>query len=193
MIKSLSIFLVLLMSSCASFDRTNILPGQRVPGPGFSFTVPTERVWSAVEYGTSNKIHLFQLNDSDSYSILVSLNRGPRFGMYNSAEAHLRVLKKHQNIELKSAGLFLHSHNEWLEPKYGDLCVRYAYKAEDWKGRNKKGSAMVDLIGMTCEFPEITNVLISIEFSRRSEPNADFVDITPFADELFASFEYQSL
>jgi hypothetical protein len=51
---------------------------------------------------------------------------------------------------------------------------------------------MVDLIGMSCEFPEYPNVLISIEFSRRYERNAKTVDITPFADELFASFEYQS-
>jgi hypothetical protein len=192
MIKVLLLFFVLLMSSCASFDRTNILPGQRVPGPGFSFMVPTEKFWSAVEYGTSNKIHLFQLNDLDSYSILVSLNRGPRFGMYKNAETHLRVLKSHRNNEFKPAGIFWLSHDEWLEPKYGDLCVRYTYKAEDWHGRNNKGPAMVDLIGMSCKFPEFPNVLISIEFSRRYELNAKTVDITAFADELFSSFEYQS-
>ena len=192
MIKNVLLFLVLLMSGCTHFDRTNILPGQRVPVPGFSFSVPTQKAWSAIEYGTSNKIHLFQLNYLDSYTILVSLNRGPRFGMYKNPETHLRVLKSHRKNASKPAGLVWLSHDEWLEPKYGELCVRYTYKAEDWHGRNNKGPAMIDLIGMSCKYPEYQNVLISMEFSRRYELDAETVDITPYADELFASFEYDS-
>ncbi len=192
MIKSLLLCVAVLITGCASFDRTHILPGQRVPVPGFSFTVPTERAWTAVEFGTSNKIHLFQLNDLDSYSILVSLNRGPRSGMYQNAESHLLALKYHKQFEDSPAGVFVLSHDEWLEPRYGDLCVRYSYKAEDWHGRNKKGPAMVDLIGLTCEYPEQPNVLIRVEFSRRYEQHAEAVDITPYADEVFASFEYES-
>lgn len=192
MLKSLLLCVVVVISGCASFDKTHILSGQRVPGPGFSFTVPTERAWTAVEYGTSNKIHLFQLNNQDSYSILVSLNRGPRLGMYQDAESHLLALKYHRQLEPTPAGFFWLSHNEWIEPRYGDLCVRYSYKAEDWHGRNSKGPAMVDLIALICEFPEQPNVLISIELSRRYEQYAEVVDITPYADELFASFEYES-
>ena len=192
MIKFSSVFLILLISSCASFDRTNILPGQRVPGLGFSFSVPTEKAWSAVEYGTSNKIHLFQLNDLDNYSILVALNRGPRYGMYKNAESHLRALKFSNQMEFNSISWILLNRDEWLEPKYGKLCVGYSYKAEDWHGKNIQGPIIVDLIGLACEHQEIPNVLISIEFSRRSETNAEIVDIKPYAEQLFSSFEYHS-
>jgi hypothetical protein len=146
-----------------------------------------------VEYGTSNKIHLFQLNDVDNYSIVVALNRGPRFGMYQNAESHLRALKLSKYLDFRSADLKLLAHSEWLEPKYGKLCVTYTYKAEDWKGRHKDGPALVDLIGLACEFPVIPNVLISVEISRRYETDAKNVDLRPFADELFSSFEYSRI
>jgi hypothetical protein len=193
MIKCFSLVLILLISSCASFDRTNILPDQRVPGLGFSFSVPTEKAWSAVEYGTSNKIHLFQLNDLDNYSIRVSLNRGPRYGMYQNAEMHLRALKFSKQMEFNSPSWLLLSHDEWLEPKYGKLCVGYSYQAEDWHGRTIQGPITVDLIGLACEHQEMRNVIISIEFSRRSEPSANRVDIKPYAEKLFSSFEYHSV
>tara|TARA_R110002167_G_scaffold14879_22_gene59966 strand:+ start:2411 stop:2992 length:582 start_codon:yes stop_codon:yes gene_type:complete len=192
MVKSLLIFFVLFISSCASFDRTNILSDQRVPGLGFSFSVPTEKAWSAVEYGTSNKIHLFQLNDLDNYSILVALNRGPRYGMYKNAETHLRALRFSKQVELNKENWLLLNHEEWLEPKYGKLCVGYSYKAEDWHGRNIEGPITIDLIGLACEHQEMPNVLISIEFSRRSELHAEIVDIRGYADQLFSSFEYHS-
>ncbi len=187
-------FLVLtMMTSCVSFDRANILPGQAVPGLGFSFEVPTQNNWTAVEYGSGNKIHLFQLNDQDSYSISVSLNRGPRKGMYQNAETHLKALKFSQSIEPIPAGFVLHSHQEWVEPLYGKLCVRYTSKAEDWRGRNKEGPALVDLVGLSCDHPEIPNVIIKTEISRRYEVNADYVDLTLYADALFASFQYSEL
>lgn len=193
MIKIIFVFLGLLISSCASFDKTNILPGQRVPGLGFSFSVPTEKPWSAVEYGTSNKIHLFQLNYQDNYSIIVSLNRGPRYGMYEDAASHLRALKFSKQREYRSLSLLLLDRDEWLEPKYGKLCVGYSYKAEDWQGNNVQEPKIVDLIGLACEHPEIPNVLINIEFSRRSELSADIVDINAYAEQLFSSFEYQGI
>lgn len=192
MIKIYFVFLSLLISSCASFDRTNILSDQRVPGLGFTFSVPTEKAWSAVEYGTSNKIHLFQLNDLDNYSILVALNYGPRYGMYKNAESHLRALKFTKQMEFNSTSLLILNHDEWLETKYGKLCVSYSYKAEDWHGRDIEGPIIVDLIGLACEHQELPNVLVSIEFSRRSELNADIVDIKPYAEQLFSSFEYHS-
>ncbi len=179
-----------LLVSCASFDRTNILPGQRVPGPGYSFVVPTEHAWSAVEYGTSNKIHLFQLNDQDNYSIVVALNRGPRSGMYDTAEAHLRAFRLSQYLGLKSSGLHLLHHAEWLEPMYGKVCVAYSYGAEDWQGRAKRGPALKDVFGLACEFPSVSNVLINIELSRRYEPSAEIVDLQTIAHALFSSFKY---
>lgn len=183
----------IMMASCATFDRTNILPGQKVPGLGFSFEVPTQNNWTAVEYGSGNKIHLFQLNNEDSYSIIVTLNRGPYFGMYKSAESHLRAIKQAKNLEPNPAGFTLHSHQEWAEPIYGDLCVRYTSKAEDWRGRNKAGPALIDLVGLSCNHPEIPNVIINAEISRRYEVDAAQVDLALYADDLFSSFEYDSL
>ena len=190
---TLMFFMLLIVTSCASFDRTNIQPGQTVPGLGFSFEVPTYNSWTAVEYGNGNKIHLFQLNNEDSYSIVVTLNRGPRRGMYRSAEYHLRVLKKVKSLESKPLGLIVHSHQEWLEPAYGELCVRYSSKAEDWNGRNNEGPALVDVVGLSCKHPEMDNVIINTEISRRYEVNAQPVDLAIHADALFSSFEYHSL
>lgn len=193
MIKKLSVFVLVLISACASFDKTNILPDQRVPGLGFSFSVPTEKAWTAVEYGTSNKLHLFQLNHQDNYSIVVTLNRGPRFGMYKDASAHLSALKYSKDLELDPVGWFLLEQDQWLEPKYGDLCVAYSYKAEDWQGRNTQEPAIEELMGLACEHQTMSNVLLTIEFTRRYDASADIVDINPLAEQLFSSLEYHSI
>jgi len=193
MIRSVLLFLFLLLSACASFDKTNIQPGQRVPGLGFSFIVPGQKAWFAVEYGTSHRIKLSQLNNQDSYSILVSLNRGPRQGMYQSAEIHLRVLQRNKRRKIKSTGFFQHQHEEWIDSRYGELCVRYSSSGEDWRGRNSEGPAMVDSIGLSCAHPETDNVLINIEISRRSEPDAATIDLVTYADQLFSSVEYTSI
>lgn len=193
MTRSILLLLLLMLSACASFDRTNILPGQRVAGLGFSFTVPTQNSWFAVEYGTSNRIKLSQLNKQDHYSIVISLNRGPAQGMYRNAEAHLSTLQRHKQAKTKKDGYIQLAHKEWIDSRYGKLCVRYTSSAEDWTGRNNKGPAMVDSIALTCEHPEISNVLISVEISRRYEVDADISDLTAYADALFSSLEYQSI
>ena len=187
------LFLFLLVSACASFDKTNIQPGQRVPGLGFSFIAPTQKTWFTVEYGTSHRIKLSQLNDQDSYSILVSLNRGPRRGMYQSAEAHLKALRRNRRGNSKSAGFLQHQHKEMIDTRYGDLCVRYTSSGEDWRGRNNEGPAIIDSIGLSCAHPETANILISIEITRRSETDAATIDLATYADELFSSVEYQDI
>lgn len=182
--------IMLLLSSCATFDKTNILPGQAVKGYGFSFAVPTEKPWFAVVYGTSHRIKLRQLNDLDSYSILVSLNRGPRTGMYQSAEDHLAALKHHLFLDQGAKGLIQHRHTEAVDSRYGELCIRHTSFNEDWRGRNNAGPAMVETITLTCPHPGLDNVLISTEFSRRYETHANKVDVESLADQLFASFEF---
>jgi hypothetical protein len=192
MTKSIFFILLLLLSACATFDKTNIKPGHKVVGLGFSFTVPTEKSWFAVEYGTSHRIKLSQLNHQDSYSILVSINRGPFQGMYKSPEAHLQAFKYHKQREFRKVGLIQHNHKEWADSEYGELCVRYTSSSEDWRGRNNAGPAIVDLIGLTCPHPELHNVLVSFDLSRRSETYAEAVDLTHYADVLFSSVEYTS-
>ena len=193
MTKSILFALFLLLSACASFDKTNIKPGHRVNGLGFSFTVPTEKSWFAVEYGTSHRIKLSQLNLQDSYSILVSLNRGPYRGMYQSATAHLKAVQSAKQRQRRYKGLVQHSHKEWVDDQPGELCVRYTSSSEDSRGRNSLGPATVDLIGLTCLHPELNNVLISIDLTRRSDADADKVNLSAYADILFSSFEYTSI
>jgi len=183
----------LLLSACSTFDRTNIPPGQRVDGLGFSFEAPTDHAWFAAEYGTSNRIKLIQLNDDDRYTILVSLNRGPGRGMYQTAETHLRVFQRHKQIEAQPPGYFLLDHQEWVDEQYGHLCIRYTSSAKDWRGRSKKGAALINMIGLSCEHATLPNVLISVELSRRFEVDSKEVDIKPFADALFSSIEYHDL
>ena len=193
MTRSLLLCLTLLLCSCASFDKTNIRPGQRVEGLGFSFAVPTQKAWFAVQYGSGHRIKLSQLNDEDSYSISISLNRGPAKGMYQSAEAHLRAIQRHRAVWPKSFGFSRLRRDEWPDPQYGALCIRYSAYDEDWRGRSRKGPAMVELIGLSCEHPEIDNVLISIDITRRHEVEAPGIDLAAFADALFSSVEYESI
>ena len=180
----------LLLSACATFDKTNIPPGQRVEGLGFSFEAPTEHAWFAAEYGTSNRIKLIQLNDDDRYTILVSLNRGPRRGMYQTAEAHLQVFQRYKQVEVQPPGYFLLDHQEMIDEQYGHLCLRYTANAKDWRGRSKEGAALIDMVGLTCEHATLPNVLISVELSRRFEASSDKIDISPFAEQLFKSLEF---
>lgn len=193
MLKSVLLLLTLSLTSCASFDKTNIPPGQKIIGLGFSFEVPTENSWFAVEYGTSHRIKLSQLNNLDSYSILVSLNQGPYQGMYQTAEAHLQSVHRHQIKTLRKKGFIQTNRQEWIDPKYGKLCIRYTYSGEDWQGRNSAGPAMVDAIGLSCPHPTLDNVLISIKLLRRSETNAEAVDLITYAETLFSSFDYTEL
>jgi hypothetical protein len=184
------LYAICCLSACSTFDKTNIPPGQTVEGLGFSFEAPTENNWFAAEYGTSNRIKLVQLNDDDSYTILVSINRGPGRGMYPTAQAHLRVFQRHKELELQPPGYFLLDHEEWIDEQYGHLCIRYSASAKDWRGRNKKGAALVDMQGLTCEHGSIKNVLISVELSHRYEEGMTKSDLTSFAGDLFSSLRF---
>ncbi len=189
-LKSLIALQLLLTSACASFDPTNIRPGQRVEGFGFSFEVPTETPWFAVIYGTSHRIKLSQLNKNDSFSILITLTHGPKRGMYASAEAHLRALKRHLQSERAARGLIHHRQVQRIDTRYGKLCVRQTRSSEDWRGRAKAGPAKVDNITLTCPHPGFDNVLISTELERRHESASLQIDLSKYADQLFASFEF---
>ncbi len=184
-------FAILQLSACSTFDKTNIKPGERVRGFGFSFAVPTDRHWFATEYGTSNRLKLIQLNQEDSYSILVTLNKGPRWGMYPSADAHLSVVQYHKQHEIQPRGYFLLAHQEWVDESYGDLCVRYSVHAKDWRGRNKQGAALIDTLGLSCEHGSLDNVLITIEFSHRYEESGEKTDIERYARRLFKSLKFE--
>lgn len=193
-IKHLLVACCLLFSACATtFDKTNILPGQQVQGFGFSFEVPTDKAWFAVVYGTSNRIRLRQLNDDDSYSITISLNRGPRSGMYDTAQDHLNALTHHLRFENNPQGLIQHQHSEEVAPQYGKLCIQQSTFVEDWRGRNQAGPAMVETITLTCPHLSFDNVLISTEFSRRYEKSAAKVDTSHYAEQLFSSIEFDDI
>lgn len=182
--------LFLVLSACAGFDKNNIRPGQRVEGPGFTFAVPTENAWFAVIYGNSNRIRLSQLNENDSYILQVTLNRGPRSGMYSSVEDHLAMLKRHNLIIIQKAGHPITQHHEEEAPLYGPLCVRYSMQGEDARGRGSKGAALVERIGLSCPHQSMKNVLINFELSRRADASANTVNLARYADELFASIRY---
>jgi len=185
--------LSLVLSACATFDKNNIQPGQRVSRPGISFEVPTSKSWSASEFGTSHRIKLNQLNQDDEYSILVTMTRGPKEGIYSSAESLLRVVQNFKMGELKPAGLFRRSHSEAIASVYGEVCVRYRSLSEDWRGRNNQGYfALIDLIGLTCSHPEMENVLVNVEISRRYEEYSPVQDLSLYAHQLFSSIEYES-
>ena len=192
-IKRLLAVLCLLLSSCVSFDKTNIQPGQQVQGFGFSFEVPENGTWFAVVYGTSHRIKLSQLNHNDSYSILISMNHGPRSGMFKSAQEHLIAYKQHQNLETIPKGLIRHQRNEEIDSRYGELCIRHSSYSEDWRGRIMPGPTMVRAITLTCPHPGFDNVLLSAELSRRYETYAPEVDLEKLADQLFSSFEFDEL
>lgn len=191
MIRTSLAITVLLLSACASFDKNNILPGQRVDGPGFSFEVPTQKPWFAVIYGNSNRIRLSQLNDQDSYILQVTMNRGPRMGMYQSAQAHLQAVKRHTLSTLHSLGYQVINHNEETDARFGALCVRYEMLGEDARGRGQKGPAKVERIGLSCPHQDMHNVIVSYELSRRSDSNAPDVDLEAYADQVFASVKYE--
>jgi|GEM_PF-1711470 len=180
----------LLFSACASFDKTNIQPGQTVRGYGFNFEVPTDTPWFAVEYGTSNRIRLSQLNDLDSYAIEVSLNRGPRRGMYPSAEIHLKAFQRHKRLERKPRGYRETHHEEWVDTRYGPECIRFNTTAIDRAGRNNREPAQVATAGITCAHPHMNNVLVRTEITRRYEPDAPAVNLDELAETLFTSLEY---
>jgi hypothetical protein len=193
MIKILLTVAMFLLVSCASFDKTNILPGQRVPGPAVSFVVPGETPWFMLNYATGNRLKLGQINFGDSFSIRVALNRGPRSGMYRSASDHLAALKSHIVSKGQPTGYKLHSHKEYLATTYGALCVGYESLGEDWRGRNNAGPAMVEVIGLTCAHPEINNALVNVEITRRYEVDSPAVDLSVMAETVFSSLEYDEI
>lgn len=185
---------VLCLAACASFDKNNIQPGQRVTRPGLSFVVPTEKTWSASEYGTGHRIKLNQFNQADSYSIVVSLTRGPSDGMYGDVDALLKVVQNYKLGEMKPAGLFRRVHVEKPGTEYGERCVQYSSTSEDWRGRNNEGYyALIDVIGLTCVHPEIDNVLANVEISRRYEETSPTQNLSTYAHELFSSIEFDSI
>lgn len=193
MLRCLSILTAVFLSACATFDKTHITSDQRVPGYGFSFSVPTETPWFAVVYGNSHRIRLSQINEVDSYTIQVSLNRGPRGGMYTDAQSHLTDIKASKQQETIPKGFIQFTHNEWLEPRYGKLCVQYTSFGEDHRGRLNKGPAKVELAGLTCQHESLDNVLINFEITRRSDANAPQIDVAALANSLFASIEYEDV
>lgn len=193
MIRLLPISALVLLSACASFDKNNIQPGQRVSRPGLSFVVPTEKTWSASEFGTGHRIKLNQFNQEDDYQIVVTLTRGPRDGMYSDADALLKMIQNYKLGEMKPAGLFRRVHMEKLGTAYGELCVQYSSTSEDWRGRNNEGYyALIDLIGLTCVHPEMDDVLVNVEISRRYEEVSPAQDLSAYAHQLFSSIEYES-
>lgn len=181
---------ILLLSACANFDKTDIASGERVFGPGFSFEPPGHGNWFTVEYGTSHRLKISQINYDDSFSILVSLNHGPRQGMYPSADAHLNAVRAYKRQTPLILGFKLHKHTELIDSRYGELCVRYTDFGEDWAGRNRAGPALVDKVGLICPHPLLENVLVSTEIRRRYETHAPKVNLGDYADRLFSSFEY---
>ncbi|TNC80504.1 MAG: hypothetical protein C9356_13935 [Oleiphilus sp.] len=187
------LLITLLISGCASFDKTNILPGQTVSGPGYSFVVPTQQSWFASEYGTGSRIKLMQLNDDATYSILVTMSRGPARGMFSSAEQHLAALKRHIKRQVDPPGYQEHSHREITDTRYGKLCVRYHSSGEDWRGRNRKGPALVKTIGLTCPHPNLENILVNFEMSSRAEVGRQPKNMQQEAEALFSSIQYEAL
>lgn len=184
-------WIALLLASCATpFDRTNILPGQRVQGPAVSIEVPTEKSWFAVDYGTKNHIRLSQLNFEDSYSIHVTVNRGRRAGMFRSAEAHLQAYIAARASNAPERGVIEQSHREWIASDYGPICIGYSSLTEDWRGRSKAGPALVDLIGLTCPHRHLPNILVDVEISRRYELDSPRLDLSEPAEQLFKSIEH---
>ncbi len=181
------------LAGCTVFDKTNIQPGQRIQGLGFSFEAPSEKSWYASVYGTGNEIKLNQLNFDDSYSILVAMNRGPRWGMYKSAEQHLRALKQYHRQTRPPEGFIEKTHQEWIDSRFGAICVRRYHIGENWAGRNNAGPAIVETESLICPHQSLRNVLVTVELSRRYEAYAETVPLRPLADQLFLSFEYESL
>ncbi len=185
-----AVLTVFALCSCAhQFDKTNIQGGQRVPAQGFSFNVPEHGNWFAVQYGNSHRIHISQLNNDDAFKIIVEVTYGPVTGMYrNTLELQNAVKRTHRfNLE---KGFQERLFNIEDAPNYGDLCVRWVSSGENWLGRNSAGPALIESVGLTCAHQTLNNVLVKIELTRRHERDADAVDITKMADELFRSVEY---
>ena len=181
-----------LLSACASFDRTNIRPGDRVPGPALSFEAPTKQSWFTSEYGSGHRMRLVQLNDLDSYTIEVALNRGPARGMYASAEAHMSALRRHRRFQPRAYGYDEMSRNDAVDERYGKLCVRSTSHAKDWRGRNRAGPALVDKVALSCPHPKLDNVLVSVEITHRYEEDMVVEALAPTADDLFGSLEFHA-
>lgn len=181
------------LSTCASFDRTNIQPGQRVQGPALSFVLPEGRAWFASEYGQGSRMKLVHLGDDEVLTLALSLAKGPNSGMYQSAQQHLQALRKQHWHELAQAqfGYTELAREEGVAERYGQLCVRYSRRAKDWRGRNRAGPAMVQTEGLSCAHPHLPNALVKFELVRRHEPEQNLAPLAELAEPIFASLRYQ--
>ncbi len=190
MARSLLFSALCLLAACATFDRTNIAPGQRVYGPGISFETPSNNTWSASEYGSGNRLRLIQINHTDSYYLNVEINRGPLLGMYTNAEQHLNAFLRHQRKIGNPDGYEKDSHIAWVDQRFGDLCVRYQKTGRDWAGRNNKGPAIVESEGLICAHQNADNTLLHVELTRRSEETSPSIDLRLLGEQLFSSIDY---
>lgn len=183
----------LVFSACASFDRTNILPGQRVQGPAMSFVLPESRAWFASEYGQGSRLKLVHLGDDEVLTLVLSLAKGPRSGMYQTAQQHRSAVRQQHWQALAQAqfGYTELTRAEAIAQHYGPLCVRYSRSAKDWRGRNRAGPAMVQTEGLSCAHPHLQNALMKFELARRHEPELSLAPLAELAEPIFASLRYQ--
>jgi len=180
------------LSHCAStFDKTHLLPGQRIPAQGFSFAVPmTPKPWFAVQYGNSHLIHLSQVNNDDSYQLKVSTTKGPPRGMYKNAKAHMQALKRTVPYRLEK-GFELEHMRFFPAPEYGSLCVGYEVLGKNWYGRARPGPASIEIEGLSCPHKFYKNVLIHMRLMHRYEPDFNGRSTHTLAKRLFSSIEYE--
>lgn len=184
---------MLTLAACSSLDKTDIRPGDRIAGPGITFTVPTNQSWFAVDYGTSNHVKISQLNYEDSFSIEAFLNKGPRKGMFKSRKQHLAAIVNDRKRIYEPEGYTRLSHNEWINPDDPKLCVRYSLTAEDWRGRNNAGPALLETFGIVCAHPLFPNALSTLEITRRFEQDAPLVNMEVLAESVFHSIQFVPL
>jgi hypothetical protein len=177
------------LSGCTTFDRTHIPPGQRLQGPGVSLVAPTAQPWFAVHYGSGHRMHISQLNARDSFSIKVSLNKGPSTGMYATTAQYLTDFKRYQQKMLFQFDLAVDEHRESISDRYPG-CIEFHMLGRDWRGRNNPGHANIEQYGLTCIHPGYQNAMVTIELQRRSELDADPVDMEVYAEWLFGSIQF---
>ncbi len=180
-----------LLAACTTFDRTDIAPGMRIYGPGASFLPPGPGRWSTSLHGTGHKLHLNQLNANDSFSIRVSLNKGPDSGPYPTMQAFLRDFKTYQKKALLQFDLAIDQQSETISTDYPG-CIEYSMRGRDWRGRNNPGPARVAHQGLSCIHPAFDNALLTIEIQHRAEPDAAPVELNAAARALFSSLRFEA-
>lgn len=189
-----------LLVGCAQFDRTQIRAGDRIFGPAVSVTVPAvprdlmsdsdRHAWFASDYGSGNRMKLVLLNSDDLFSVEVAINRGPQRGMYRSVSEHLVVVESRRRPISIPDQVEVLAYDVSADPSYGALCVRYRSKLKDWRGRNRAGPALVEDVGLVCEHPKLSNVLVELRVTHRYETFSSEIELAPLADQVFRSAEY---